>query len=167
MNEQTPIKGRIAWEIRGEDGQVKDSGEIPNLVTAVGNQYYADRAAGIGSIAAVTGMQLGTGTTAVAATGAGAAIVTLVASSLVAISPTTPASGAGTGNARRLTYTASWAAGTATNSALAEVALVNQSTGTQTAATAANTIARALLSPTINKGASDTLTITWTHDIGS
>lgn len=145
-----------------------EHGEFTNLITNVGDEYYAERAAGIASPPAqVTGMQLGTGTTAVAKNGAGGAIVTLVANSLVAIDGGFPTSNNTQSGAVacRIQWKTTWAAGTATATGIAEVALVNQSTGTQTAAPAAATISRALLSPTVNKGASDTLAITWNHDL--
>jgi hypothetical protein len=41
---------------------------------------------------------------------------------------------------------------------------VNENVLTNATTAAANTISRALLSPVVNKGASDTLTITWQHD---
>lgn len=156
------VRGTVHVVLLGPDGEVKLDEVVENLVTQVGDQYYAERAAGIGSIAAATGMQLGTGSTAPAKTGAGAAIVTLVASSLVALAGA-PASSLN-GSARRLSYSASWAAGVATANNIQEIALVNQATGTQTAAPAASTIARALLSPIVNKGAQDTLAATWHHD---
>lgn len=136
-----------------------------NLVTEVGDEYYGERAANIASPPAqVTGMQLGTGVTAASKTGAGAAIVTLVASSLVAIDGGFPTS-ALQGSARRIQWKTTWNAGVATANNIAEVALVNQSTATQTAAPAAATIARAILSATVNKAAGDTLAVTWNHDI--
>jgi hypothetical protein len=164
QDEPVAIRGSLVAVLTGADGAVKYRHHMDNLVTTVGDQYYGDRAAGIGSIAAVTGMQLGTGTTPPAKTGAAAAIGTLTASSLVALTVGFPASSLN-GTARRIQYQTVWAAGTATQNNLAEVVLVNQSTGTQTAAPAANTISRALLSPNINKGASDTLTIIWNHDL--
>ena len=152
-------------ELIDGDGTVTEIIPFANLVTQVGDQYYGERAAGIASPPAqVTGMQLGTGTTAVAKTGAGAAIVTLVSSSLVAIDATYPQSSI-PGSARRITWKTTWPAGTATANAIAEVALGNQATGTQTAMPASATISRALLSPTVNKGASDSLAITWNHDL--
>lgn len=158
------IVGYGAWLLTGEDGETRDAGTFQNLVTQVGDTYYGERAAGLGGApAAVTGMQLGTGTTTPAKTGGGAGIGTLVAASLVALS-TTPTS-ALNGSSRRILYTAQWAAGVATANAIAEAALVNQSTGTQTVAPAAATIARALLSPVVNKAAGDTLTVTWAHDL--
>lgn len=140
-----------------------------NLITNKGDQYYAERAAGIAAPPAqVTGMQLGTGgATAASKNGAGAAIVTLVANSLVAIDggfPTSNGLQAGT-TACRIQWKTSWAAGVATANGINEVALVNQSTGTQTAAPAGSTIARAVLGTTVNKAAEDTLAITWNNDL--
>jgi hypothetical protein len=138
-----------------------------NLITNVGDEYYNERAAGIASPPSqITGMQLGTGTTAVAKNGAGAAIVTLVAASLVSIDGGFPTSNnTQTGAvANRIQWKTTWNAGVATANNIAEVVLTNQSLATQTAAPAAATIARALLSPVVNKGASDTLAVTWNHD---
>lgn len=155
------IRGHLIVELFDEFGNLKDYQEVENLITQVGDQYYAERAAGVaGAPAVITGMQLGTGTTAPAKTGAGAAIVALIASSLVANSGL-PASSL-SGSSRRLAYAASWPAGTATNAAIAEIALVNQAVATQTVAPAANTISRALI--TVNKGAADVLNVTWNHD---
>lgn len=166
-NDLIEVHGELHVVLAGPDGKIKYDQLIENIVTSIGNRYYAERAAGVaGSPAAVTGMQLGTGSTAPATTGAGAAIVTLVAASLVALTGT-PTASAGAGTSRRVQYVASWGAGVATASGIAEVALVNQATGTQTVAPAAATIARALVTPVVNKGAGDTLTITWTHDIGA
>lgn len=162
--ELVTVRGLIHVQLVGPDGEIKLDEVVENLVTQIGDQFYAERAAGVASPpAAVTGMQLGTGTTAPAKTGAGAAIVTLVSASLVALSGT-PTS-ALNGSSRRITYAASWAAGVATANSISEVALVNQATGTQTAAPASATIARGLLAPLVNKGASDVLNVSWTHDL--
>ena len=157
------IYGHGVVELRGPDGALKQRVEFENLVTQVGDQYIGERAAGIGGApAAVTGMQLGTGTTAVSKTGAGAAIVTLVAASLVAVgTPTSSLSG----SSRRIAYATTWAAGTATATGISEVVMTNQATGTQTAAPASATMARALLSPTVNKAAGDSLSVTWNVDV--
>jgi len=139
--------------------------EFENLITDIGDEYYGERAAGIASPPEqVTGMRLGTGTTAVAKNGAGAAIVTYTTASNVAISGGFPTSSK-PGSARRIQWQALWGAGVATASGLAEVVITNENPLTNVAGTAANTIARALLAPTVNKGASDTLTITWNHDL--
>ena len=139
--------------------------EFDNLVTQVGDQYYGERAAGIGSPPAqVTGMRLGTGSTAVAKTGAGAAIVTYVTASHLAIDATWPQSSIPS-TARRIQWKTTWGAGVATATGIAEVVITNETPLTNVAGTAANTISRALISPTVNKGASDTLAVTWNHDL--
>jgi hypothetical protein len=168
FEERSLIRGHGVAELFDEFGNLKQRVEFENLITQYGNQFYAERAGGVsGAPAAATGMQLGTGTTTPATTGAGAAIVTLVAASLVALTGT-PTGGAGAaGTSRRAQYIVTWGAGTATANSIAEVVLTNQSTGTQTAAPAGATIARALLSPVVNKGAGDSLTVTWNHDIGA
>lgn len=158
------ITGSGLAVVRDFRGRVIQEVEFTNLVTQVGDQYYGERAALTSGLPAqVTGMQLGTGSTAPAKTGAGAAIVTLVAASLVAFTgnPTSALSG----SSRRIQYITLWGAGTATATGINEVVITNQATGTQTAAPASATISRALLSPVVNKGASDTLTITWNHDL--
>lgn len=140
-------------------------GEFTNLVTRVGDQYYGERAAGIGSPPGqVTGMHLGTGSTAVAKTGAGATIVTYVSGSNVAIDGTWPQSSL-SGSSRRIQWKTTWGAGVATATGIAEVVLTNQAIATNSGSPEANSIARALLSPTINKGALDTLAVTWNHDL--
>jgi hypothetical protein len=163
-NESTTLRGHGLAVVRNSLGEVTQEVSFNNLVTQVGDQYFGDRGAGIGSIAAITGMQLGTGSTTPAKTGAGAATVTLVAASLVALTGGFPASSL-SGSSRRIQYQVLWGAGTATATGINEVILTNQATGTQTAVVAANCIARALLSPVVNKGASDTLTVTWNIDL--
>jgi len=56
-------------------------------------------------------------------------------------------------------------AGTATASGLNEVVIVNENVFADATTAAANTISRALLSPVVNKGASDSLAITWNHTL--
>lgn len=163
--DEVGIHGWGVAALYDEEGRLKDLSVFKNLITRVGDEYYGERAAGISSPPdQVTGMQLGTGTTAPSKTGAGAAVVTLVAASLVAIDGTFPTS-ALAGSSRRIQWKTTWVAGTATANDIAEVVLTNQSTSTQTAAPEANTIARALLFPLVNKGAADTLAVTWNNDL--
>lgn len=113
-----------------------------------------------------TGMRVGTGTTAVATTGAGAAIVTYATSltQFKVFDSTWPQSSLVT-DTRRIQYKTTFNAGEATQTALAEAVITIEQPISDVAGTAANTISRALLSPTVNKGASDTLAITWNHDL--
>lgn len=159
--------GRVLVEVHGPDGELKFSEETSNIITQVGDQMYAERAVGVaGAPAAPTGMKLGTGATAPAKTGAGAALVTYLSNSHQAMDATFPSS-ALNGAVRRITYKVTYAAGKATTaSAVTEVVIMNDALADATS-TAANTISRALLTGIAAKGAADTLTVTWTHDLGS
>ncbi len=135
--------------------------EIHNLITQVGDQYYGERAAGIASPPGqVTGMKLGTGSTAVAKTGAGAALVTYRSGSHKAIDGSFPTSSLVVAS-RQIQWKTSWTAGVVNGSALTEVALINDVLADATSS-AANTIARALFGP-MTLGTLDTLAITWNH----
>lgn len=163
--EHQRLTGEVAWRLYDEHGGLKDEGRTKNLVTQEGDRFYGERAAlAAGQPNAVTGMRLGQGTTAAAKTGAGAAIVTYVSGSQKALDGTYPQSSLN-GSSRRITYQASWAAGVATADGISEVVLTNETPLTNVAGAAGNTIARALLSPVINKAAGDTLVITWHHDL--
>jgi hypothetical protein len=165
--ERLQMNGTVEVVLRrlGDDGvmRVIERRLGANLITQYGDQYYGERASGIGSHALVSGMRLGTGTTAAARTGAGAAIVTYLTASQVALS-TAIASSLESG-ARRIAYQAFWAPGVATNSAIAEVVLTNEDPLTNVAGAVGNTLSRFVFSPVINKQAGDDLTVVWTHDL--
>lgn len=163
------IKGSIVAELRGPDGELKQRVEVDNVLTQVGEQMYGERGAGLGGApAAPTGMALGTGSTAPAKTGAGAAMVTGQSGTAAALGATATSQLSGSGNnPRRIIYTQTWAAGTGTANGLAEVVLQNGTAATiPPNTTTTNVVARALLSPVVNKGAADSLTVTWNQDIG-
>lgn len=155
------IKGHVVAEWHDADGNLIHRSEQDNLVTAVGDRLYASRGAGLTTSATPTGMKLGTSTTAVAKTGAGAAIVTYLSGSNKAFDATFPSEAGGV-----VTYKRTYAAGEATSASnITEVAIVTDAIGTDATSTAANTVARALLASPGPKAAADTLTITWTHTI--
>lgn len=155
------IKGHVVAEMYGPDGKLKTRVAVCNLITAVGDQLYASRGAGLTSSALPTGMKLGTGSTAVAKTGAGAALVTYLAGSNKAFDATYPQATGGV-----VTYRRTYAAGEATTaSPITEAVIVTDTIATDATSTAANTISRVLLAGIGSKGAGDTLTITWTHTI--
>lgn len=159
------IRGQGVAVLRGPDGNVKQRVPFTNLITQVGDQVYAEAGSGVdGTPDIPTGMRLGTGgATAPAKTGAGAAIVTYVTGSEKAFDATFPSS-ALNGSARRITYETTWDPGDATATGIDEVVITNETPLTDVAGTAANTMSRAILSPVVNKGAGDTLTVTYTHD---
>lgn len=131
--------------------------------TALGALTVAGTAVGL-TKPAVSGMRLGTGSTAVAKTGAGSFIGTYTTASQQALDATYPQSALSV-SSRRITYKVTWIAGTATASGLNEVALTHETPLSNVAGVAIDTISRALLSPVVNKGASDTLAVTWNHDL--
>ncbi len=160
------IHGWVTIEKRNAAGELTGYFEGHNLVTQIGDQYYGERAAGIASPPAqVTGMRLGTGSTAVAKTGAGAALVTYLSGSNKALDGGYPTSSLN-GSSRRIAWRRTYAAGEATTaSAITEAVLVNDTIATDATSSAANTIARVLVTGVGSKGASDTLTVTWNHDL--
>jgi hypothetical protein len=161
------LHGWLEVVITDKEGRETYRQVTRNIITTIGDEYYGERAAGIASPPdQVTGMRLGTGTTTPSKTGAGAAIVTYVSGSNKAIDGSYPQSSLVAG-LRRITWVTTWVAGEATSNGISEVVLTNETALTDVAGTAADTIARALLSPVANKGASDTLTVSWNHDLGS
>lgn len=160
------FEGVAVVELVGADGRVKHSETVKNLITDAGDLYYAGMAIALVSPAApaqptkMSGMKLGTGTTAAAKSGAGAALITYIAGSNNPFDASFPATvnlGAGLGVNGQ--YKTSWPAGDTTNAAIAEAVIVNDA-ATDATSSAANTAHRITFTA-INKGASDTLVITW------
>jgi hypothetical protein len=164
--DKSGIEGYLVIERHDKDGNLLERFEGKNLVTQVGDQVYGERGGGVsGAPAAPTGFRLGTGGTAVAKTGAGAALVTYLSGSNKAFDATYPQSALNS-SSRRITYKRTYAAGEATTaSAITEAVIVNDTIATDATSTAANTISRILVTGISAKGASDTLTATWNHDL--
>lgn len=140
-----------------------------NLITTAGDQYIASKViVGIGPAApsaptAANGMKLGAGSTAVAKSGAGGALVTYLTGSNVAFDATfaKATAVAGTDLGWNSQYQTTWAAGVATTaSPITEVAIVNDQ-ATNLTSTAANTYSRALLAGIAAKAATDSLIVAW------
>jgi hypothetical protein len=156
-------------ELLDADGKRKLLLPFANLITDAGDLYYAAKAitgiapASPAAPTAMSGMKLGTGSTAVAKAGAGAALVTYLTASNAAFDATYPqTSNLGSGLGVNSVYRTTWAAGVATNAAITEVVVCNDA-GTNATSSAANSAARALFGSAINKGASDSLVVTWSH----
>lgn len=165
-NDKGQIVGHAIIERFDKDGKLLERCEVTNLVTQYGDQVYGERGGGVsGAPAAPTGMKLGTGSTAVAKTGAGAALVTYLTGSNKAFDATYPQSSLN-GASRRITYKRTYAAGEATTaSAITEAAIVNETISNDDTSTAGETISRVLVTGISAKGATDTLTVTWNHDL--
>ena len=157
------LRGMVMWELSGPKRTLK--GFSTNLVTQVGDELYGERGAGVASPPALpTGMKLGTGATAAAKTGAGAALTAYLTNSHQAFEAGSPSSSL-FGTSRRITYVCVFAAGKATSaSPITEAVIVNEAL-TNATSVAAATIARSILEGIGSKGAGETLTITWVHDL--
>ena|ERR1044072_680936 len=165
-NDGTGIKGELQIKLTGPDGKVKVEKTVKNLITTVGDQYYAKMGcAGVGGNSAPTlanGMKLGTATTAVAKSGAGSFIdnTGYISGSNNTFDSVTAAVVSGD-TGWKITYVASWAAGDAT-ATIEEAAIVTDQATNNTSTGASVCIAR-VLTGTIVKGSADTLTLTWVH----
>lgn len=160
------ITGEVHVVLTGPDGEVKAEHRGRNLITAVGDQYYAGRAAlSSGQPAQVTGMKLGTGSVtsgnAPGKTGTGAALTGYLSGSNKALDDGFPTAVGGV-----VTWKRTYAAGEATSEdPITEVVLVTENIANDDTSSAAETIARAAISGIASKGAGDTLTVTWVHTL--
>lgn len=153
-------------ELRDARGRLKLLQPFANLITTVGDQYYAKM--GIVGVSPSTPaaptlaarMKLGTGTTAAAKSGAGAVLVTWLNTSAFDATFPSAAAVAGTDTGWNATYKTTWAAGTATNTAITEATISTDTTGA--VGLAADTLSRVVFAA-VNKGAADSLAITWSH----
>jgi len=142
--EELKVTGGLKVEIKDKDGNVKDTRELKNLVVTAGLGYIASRMKEA-TATAMSHMAIGTGTTAAAA--GQTALVTEAARQ--ALTSTTVSS-------NTVEYVASFAAGTGTG-AITEAGVLNSNSG-------GTMLCRTVFS-VVNKGASDSMTITWTITI--
>jgi hypothetical protein len=141
MNQQEFIKvtGDVNIVVTGPDGQVKDQREIKNLVVTTGKNFIAGRMTGTTTI--MSHMSIGSSSTAAAA-----------GDSVLGTELGRVALSSGTTTGAVTTYAATFPAGTGTG-AVVEAGILN-------AATAGVLLCRTVFS-VVNKGANDTMTITW------
>lgn len=162
-SERYGIVGYGIIELFDETGELKESKPFANLITDTGDLYYAQMSIALVTPAApaqptkLTGMQIGSGVTAVAKSGAGAAMVTWLAG--VAFDATYPqTNNLGAGLGVEAVYKTTYPAGTGTGT-INEATLTNTAT-LGTGSNAGNTIGRILTGSTV-KAAGDALAITW------
>lgn len=145
-DDNVSVVGKLKIELVGPDGKVKDARNVDNLVTQTGKNGIADQVLASPTLAKPGWMAVGTGTTS-PATG-DTALQT--ESARVALTSKTRSTNV-------ITYVGTFAAGTGTG-ALTEAGIFD-------AATTGNLWNRVTFAA-VNKGASDSLTITWTTTIG-
>jgi hypothetical protein len=143
-NDNSKATGKLTIEIKNDKGTVIETREVKNLVVDTGLDYIASRMKDT-TDTAMSHMAIGTGSTAAAA-----ADTTLgTEADRNALTSTTV-----TDNA--VAYVASFAAGEGTG-AITEAGIFNASSG-------GTLLCRTVFS-VVNKGASDSMTITWTVTI--
>lgn len=145
--DELTMTGHVLVELFDAAGNLKETREVSNLVVTAGKQHIADALSSAPGQSAMSHMAVGTGSTAPAA--GDTALGTEIDRN--ALTSRTDAGAV-------VTYVGDWAAGDATNAAIAEAGIFN-------AASAGTMLARATFTA-INKGASDTLKITWTVTVG-
>lgn len=138
--------GLVSFVLRDENGNIK-SQEDHNLVVSVGLAYIASRMKDA-TATAMTHMAVGTGTVAAAA--ANTTLGAEIAASRVALTSTTIVTT--TVDNDSIQYVATFNPGVGTG-AVTEAGIFN--------ASSAGTMLARTVFPVINKGALDTLTITW------
>lgn len=145
IKEKMGVTGRVRIVLKDEStGKVKHDSWGPNLVVTVGKNHIADQMSDQGE-AAMSHMAIGTGTTPAAA--GDTALETELDRN--ALDSTTQGSG---GDANKVTYVATWPAGDGTG-AITEAGIFN--------AAAAGTMLCRRVFDVKNKGATDSLSITW------
>lgn len=142
IKDDLTLKGRLEIVVTSEDGTVKQRESVDNLVVTTGKNFVASRMAGTSS-SVMSHMAIGTGTTAAAA-----GDTTLGSESArVALTSTTASD-------NDVTYVATFSAGTPSSSAaITEAAIFN--------ASSSGTMLCRTVFAQINKGTSDSLSISW------
>ena len=146
--ENLKITGRLNIVVQDSQGHVKNNVEVDNLVVTEGLTYIASRMADA-SKTVMSHIQVGTGTGAAAAGDTEATFTTagLTGATRKALTSTTP-------GVTNIVYVATFAAGEATGP-ITEAGVVNAATDP------CDLLCRTVFA-VINKGADDTMTITWT-----
>ena len=142
--DETKATGKLTVEIKDKDGKVKDTRQLTNLVVSDGLDFIASRMKDA-TATAMSHMAIGTGATAAAS-----------GDSSLGTEAARQALTSTTVNNNAVSYVASFAAGTGTG-AITEAGILN-------AASSGTLLCRTVFS-VVNKGASDSMTITWTITI--
>jgi hypothetical protein len=157
FRDKVRLRGEVIAEVRDKAGNLKQRVVTHNLVTDQGDDFA--KSAIYSAAYTGWGMKLGTATTPASKSGAGSYIAAgdYIAGSAQALDDGTPKQGAG---ANICQFRNQWAAGEATHSTINRVAITDNTTDAGEA-DATGTFAISVFGSTIDKGANDTLTVTW------
>jgi len=166
MNNKNKIKGIIRYSLYDKKGNLKQEGISKNIVTTQGNTYYVDRLASVGGGTAKI-FVLGTGNASVGSTdtwvsgyyanngtaaGTGGAVTV----------------GQNSGTSNSLQYIGTFGAGYGTVAdPITRIGITNMDASADGNGTPNGTstyfIAHGTVTPSVTKGATDTLVVTWDH----
>ena len=150
VSDTKTVTGKVVACLRGPDGKIKDRWQENNLVVTVGRQHIADQLADQAQ-GAMSHMAVGTGTTVQAESD------TQLEIELNRKAFTSKDQGIGA-DANKVIFVTDWVAGEATG-AIAEAGIFNASSG--------GTMLCRTTFAVKNKGAGDSLTLTWTISISA
>jgi hypothetical protein len=148
ISEALKTTGKLNIVLTGADGKVKDSREVNNLVVLVGREFIASR---MKDATATVMSHMSVGTDNTTPTAGDTTLAAEVADSRTALTSTTVTSNS-------VVYVCTFAPGDGTG-ALVEAGIFNDDEE-------GDMLCRTIFS-VINKGAEDTLTITWTVSINA
>jgi len=161
--ENLKLSGKVKIVLTGEDGNIKDTREIKNLVVQNGLRWITESMAKttVNSPAAMTHMAVGNSTTAAGDTDSALLGTSTMRKGLTSTQTNIVPSGGNLDGKGNIIYTATFAStdnfsgvtGTQT-SAITEAGIFND-------ATTGTMLCRTTF-PVVNKGTSDTMTVTWT-----
>ena len=140
IQETIKAKGELQIKLFGPDGKLKSEKTVPNLVVTTGKTFIAARM--VGTPTAMSHMAIGSGTTDPVVGN------TALETELGRVSLTSSASAGAV-----VTYVASFGAGTGTG-AVTEAGILNASSG--------GTLLCRTEFAVVNKGADDSMSVTWT-----
>ena len=147
IRETLAATGKLNIVLTNKNGTVKETREVPNLVVTAGKEWIAARMTDSAIPTDMSHMAVGTDATAAAV-----GDTTLATE----VGRQTLTTGEGVPNADTIVYTATFAAGTGTG-ALVEAGVLNGATG--------GVLLCRTVFAAVNKGADDSVTITWTVTI--
>ena len=159
IKETKGIKGQVRWELFDKNHKLKASGVSHNLVVNEGDDYLVDQLATTPAQDAMAYMALGTGYTAVAKDDTW--LESGYADNGKALDATYPQIKAGGGNENILQYKTTFDAGEATQNGIDEILISNAAPEGGGGEPTGQILARAQITPEVNKAASDTLVATW------
>lgn len=161
----SPVKvtGRVHYDLYDEHWNLKKSGDAHNIVTTQGDRYFVNKLSAA-TQATISLMVLGTGTANVAKADTWVAGY-YAGNGSAATGDGTCAPITNSGTPANLEYVGTFAAGYGSANSISRVLLTNMNpsadgNGTPTG-TSTYAIAHGTINPSVNKGANDTLVVTW------